>query len=176
MLSAQRRRGHACMQRELSTKGYGICQKCFRCRIEKQKCKIRRASDSSQDPLFKTNWFDNGELVLNSAIPAPPRPPRSHASRGNAYQDASRPSSARAWPMSEPTPTMACHWGDENASCFAATIPPGFIPPKLSRSLVRERRVPGWGGSPGVWGWFKVCLRLRPSSLYESQPAISWAA
>ena len=33
--------------------------------------------------------------------------------------------------------------GDENAPCLAAAIPPGFIPPKLSRGLVRERRVGG---------------------------------
>ena len=30
--------------------------------------------------------------------------PRSHASRGNAYQDASRPIPAKTWPISEPTP------------------------------------------------------------------------
>ncbi len=38
---------------------------------------------------------------------------------------------------------LRADWGDENAPCLVAAIPPGFIPPKLSRGLVRERRVGG---------------------------------
>ncbi len=107
-------------------------------------------------------------LVLISAASSPPR---SNASRWNAYQDASRPRSAEAWPKQESNPyckigAMSLDWGlflkpansrgvfrarrkedrtwgDENDPCLAAAIPPGFIPLKLSQGLVRERRVGG---------------------------------
>ena len=42
------------------------------------------------------------------------------------------------------SPCTASTWGDENAPCLAVTIPPGFIPPKLSLGLVRVRRVGGF--------------------------------
>ncbi len=32
------------------------------------------------------------------------------------------------------------------------------------------------GINPGDWGWFKACLRPRPSSLHEAQPTVSRAA
>ena len=61
-------------------------------------------------PVESCGFFHSRGLDLISANrlpPRPPRPPRSHASRGNAYQDASRPSSAKARPILEPTPIRA---------------------------------------------------------------------
>ncbi len=59
--------------------------------------------------------------------------------------------------------------GDENAPCLAAAIPPGFIPPKLSRGLVRERRVGGLkppafgaGSKPVSARALRACTKPNP--------------
>ena len=56
------------------------------------------------------------------SILAMPSSPRSNASRWNAYQDASRPSSDRAWPKQEPKPLLPGRYRCPELECVPGNL------------------------------------------------------
>ncbi len=82
-----------------------------------------------------TPSFQSWKLCLPLPLPSwlSCRPTNSVIPGGACFRPGIQELVRGAW-----VPKAVHDWGDENAPCLAAAIPPGFIPPKLSRGLVRR--------------------------------------